>query len=108
MPDVYANIRSAPDEALEFIAKALETRAAIPSQQEMLRDYLSEISFPEGAEVLEVGCGTGAVCRVLAEWPNVAKVVGVEPSPFLLTRRVSYQATKLYSVRRGGWERAPI
>jgi ubiquinone/menaquinone biosynthesis C-methylase UbiE len=50
----------------------------------MLRDYLSRISFPQDAEVLEVGCGTGPVCRVLAEWPNVARVVGVEPFPVLL------------------------
>lgn len=84
MPDVFANITSVPDDMLEVIANVLETRAAIPSQREMLQDYLSEISFPENAEVLEVGCGTGPVCRVLAEWPNVAKVVGVEPSPVLI------------------------
>jgi SAM-dependent methyltransferase len=30
--------------------------------------------------VLEVGCGTGAV-RVLATWPGVAEVYGVDPSP---------------------------
>lgn len=86
MPDVFANIKSVPDDMLVVVANVLETRAAIPSQQEMLRDYLSEISFPENAEVLEVGCGTGPVCRVLAEWPNVAKVTGVDPSPVLLSK----------------------
>ncbi len=86
MPDVFANITSVPDGMLEVIANVLETRAAIPSQQEMLRDYLSEIAFPENAEVLEVGCGTGPACRVLADWPNVAKVVGVDPSPALLNK----------------------
>lgn len=86
MPDVFANITSAPDDMLDVIANVLETRAAIPSQQEMIRDYLSEIEFPEMAAVLEVGCGTGPVCRVLAEWPNVGKVVGVDPSPALLAR----------------------
>lgn len=86
MPDVFANITSVPDDTLEVIANVLETRAAIPSQQEMLRDYLSEIAFPENAEVLEVGCGTGPACRVMADWPNVAKVVGVDPSPALLAK----------------------
>ena len=57
LPDVFANITSVPDEMVEIIAGVLETRAAIPSQQEMLRDYLSKISFPENANVLEVGCG---------------------------------------------------
>ncbi len=86
MPDVFANIRSVPDDMLEMIANVLETRSAIPSQRAMLQDYLSEIPFPENAQVLEVGCGTGPVCRVLAEWPNVAKVVGVDPSPALLAK----------------------
>jgi len=86
MPDVFANITSVPSDMLEVVAKVLETRAAIPSQQEMLRDYLSQIPFPENAEVLEVGCGTGPVCRVLATWPNVVKVVGVDPSPVLLAK----------------------
>lgn len=86
MPDVFANITSVPDEMLEIIAGVLETRAAIPSQQEMLRNYLSEISFPDNATVLEVGCGTGVVCRVVAEWPNVATVMGVDPSPAFLAK----------------------
>jgi len=86
MPDVFANITSVPAEMLEVVARVLETRAAIPSQQEMLRDYLSQITFPKDAEVLEVGCGTGPICRVVADWPNVVKVVGVDPSPVLLAK----------------------
>lgn len=86
MPDVFSNITSVSEEMMAVIANVLETRAAIPSQQEMLRDYLSEISFPDNAEVLEIGCGTGPVCRVLGAWPNVAKVVGVDPSNVLLDK----------------------
>jgi len=86
MPDVFSNITSISDEMIAVIANVLETRAAIPSQQEMLRDYLSEISLPENAEVLEIGCGTGPVCRILGTWPNVAKVVGVDPSNVLLDK----------------------
>lgn len=86
MPDVFANITDAPSEALSVIANVLEMRAAIPQQQEMLNTYLSEIEFPEHARVLEVGCGTGPVCRVLATIPNVAEVVGVDPSSYLLDR----------------------
>ena len=71
---------------IDMVVDILETRAAIPSQQQMLRDYLSRIEFPEHSEVLEVGCGTGAVCRVLAKWPNVSRVVGIDPSPALLAK----------------------
>ena len=86
MPDVFANITSVPDDMIAVIANVLETRAAIPSQQEMLRDYLSGISFPENAVVLEIGCGTGPICRALGAWLNVAKVIGVDPSTALLDK----------------------
>ncbi len=86
MPDLFADIKSVPGDMLEIIATVLETRAAIPSQRHMLRDYLAEIPFPENASVLEVGCGTGPVCRALVNWPNVTKVVGVEPSPVFVAK----------------------
>ena len=86
MPDVFANIKSVPVDQLEMIAKVLELRASIPSQREMLKDYLTEIRFPENAEVLEVGCGTGPICRALAQLPSVARVVGVEPCPVFVAK----------------------
>ena len=100
MPDVFANITQVPPEMVDVIANVLETRAAIPSQQEMIRSYLGEIEFPADAKVLEVGCGTGAICRVLTTIPNVAEVVGVDPSDRLLSKaeelssdldKISYQ-----------------
>ena len=63
-----------------------EMRATIPQQQEMLNTYLSEIEFPKQARVLEIGCGTGPVCRVLVTLPNVYEVVGVDPSTYLLDK----------------------
>lgn len=86
MPDVFANITAVPDEMINVIADVLETRAEIPSQQEMLKDYFSGVQIPDGAAVLEVGCGTGPVCRFVAGLPGVAKVVGVDPSPILLAK----------------------
>jgi len=38
MPDVFANITSVSEDMIAVIADVIETRAAIPSQQEMLRD----------------------------------------------------------------------
>ena len=86
MPDVFDRIAEAPEPLLEMIAGVLELRAAMPQQQEMQRTYLRDIEFPEGARVLEVGCGTGAVARVLAGWPRVGEVTGVDPSPYLIDR----------------------
>jgi arsenite methyltransferase len=86
MPDVFANITGAPRQALEMIASVLELRASMPQQQEMLRTYLRDIDFPDRAKVLEVGCGTGAITRVLAAWPNVGEALGVDPSPYLIDK----------------------
>jgi ubiquinone/menaquinone biosynthesis C-methylase UbiE len=86
MPDVYANITSAEPALVDQIASVLELRAADPQQRRMREAYLSEIALPEDARVLDVGCGTGAVTRVLAGWPNVREVVGVDPSPVLLDK----------------------
>ncbi len=86
MPDVYANIAEADPTVVEWIAGALEIRAADPQQEAMRDAYLADVPFPPDARVLEVGCGTGAVSRVLAARPGVAAVVGVDPSPGLLAR----------------------
>ena len=51
----------------------------------MLRAYLSELELPQGAQALEIGCGTGAVSRALVEILNV-DVTGVDPSPVFIAR----------------------
>jgi ubiquinone/menaquinone biosynthesis C-methylase UbiE len=86
MTDVFANISEAPLPALEMIAGVLELRASIPQQQDMLQTYLRDIDFPPGAQVLEIGCGTGPVARVLAAWPGIGQVVGVDASPYLIEK----------------------
>ncbi|HET7776383.1 MAG TPA: hypothetical protein VFK74_08455, partial [Azospira sp.] len=79
MPDIYNTITEADAAVTAQIAEVLEIRAAEPQQKRMLETSLAEIPFPEAARVLEVGCGTGAVARRLATWPQVAAVVGLDP-----------------------------
>jgi ubiquinone/menaquinone biosynthesis C-methylase UbiE len=92
MADVYATIADADPTLVERIGDALEIRAADPQQRAMLDAYLADIPFGSAARVMEVGCGTGAIARVLARWPGVAVVAGVDPSPILLTRARQYAA----------------
>lgn len=84
MADVYATIAEAEYEVQERLAAVLERRAADVQQQGMLSAYLADVEFPENAEVLDVGCGTGAVSRVLAACSGVGRVVGIDPSPVFL------------------------
>ena len=86
MADVYATIGQADPAIQERLAGILEMRAADPQQRAMLDSYLSEIDFPRGARVLEIGCGTGSVARVLAGRTSVAEVIGIDPSPVFIAK----------------------
>ena len=98
MPDVYSNIAALDTAMQDRLANVLETRGADRQQQELRRIFLADIQFPAGARVLEVGCGTGVLTRVIARWPGVGEVVGVDPAPSLLSRARAL-ATELPNIR---------
>jgi len=84
LPDIYVNPEAIPAAVVEEIKHSLERRAATPQQSAALTSYLSDVDFPEGARVLDIGCGTGPQARRLAGWPGVREVVGVDQlEPFL-------------------------
>ena len=92
MPDVWAKFPSLDGEMQERLAGVLETRGADPQQQAMRREFLSAVPFPRGARVLEVGCGTGVLTRMLARLPSVGSVVGTDIAEALLARARSLAA----------------
>ena len=80
MPDVYLTIGQAAPAVIEELARVLELRAADPQQKAMRDAYFADLGLPSSARVLEVGCGTGAVCRALAELAETGEVVGALPN----------------------------
>jgi ubiquinone/menaquinone biosynthesis C-methylase UbiE len=86
VPDVYIDIAQAAPPILDGLMAALELRAADRQLSAMLAAYLADASLPAGARVLEVGCGTGAITRAVAEWPGVVEAVGVDPSPVFVAK----------------------
>ena len=86
MPDVHSIIASVDPAVVGRVADAMETSAADPQHRTMVTAYRGDLDLAEGAHLLEIGCGTGAIARVLAAWPGVGEVLGVDPSPILLTR----------------------
>lgn len=84
MADVYAAITEADEDTQKRIAEVLELRAMDPQQRSMLESYTAWLDLPSGARVIEIGCGTGAVSRYLAELPNVDQVVGLDPSALFI------------------------
>jgi ubiquinone/menaquinone biosynthesis C-methylase UbiE len=86
MPDIYTKVTEAAPETLAGLMTALELRGADPQLRAMLHTYLTDAALPQGARVLEVGCGTGAITRALATWPPVGETMGVDPSPVLVAK----------------------
>jgi ubiquinone/menaquinone biosynthesis C-methylase UbiE len=86
MPDIYASITAADSATLERLVAALELRAADLIRRGILKDFVSEINIPKEARVLEIGCGTGAVTRFLADLPQVSQALGVDPSPIFIAK----------------------
>lgn len=84
VPDVWSSVAELDAVLQGRLADVLETRGADLQQQALRREFLAEINFPDRARVLEVGCGTGVLTRVLACWSGVAEVVGVDPAASLL------------------------
>ena len=106
MPDVYADITSADRETQERLVAAMELRAAERRQREILETYLAWLDLPGDARLLEVGCGSGAITRVLAGQPGVAEIVAVDPSPVFLAKARELAARHSHVTFREGDVRA--
>jgi ubiquinone/menaquinone biosynthesis C-methylase UbiE len=86
MPDVWSTVAALDDATQERLADVLEKRGAEPQQQGMRQAFLADVPFRRNSDVLDVGCGTGVLTRVLARWPNVKSVIGIDPAPRLLEK----------------------
>lgn len=86
MVDLFQTLAKAPAHVVEAIGDALEKRARDPAQVAILESYIGDLKFPAGATVVELGCGTGPVCRRFAEIDAVSKVIGVEPAAGLVDK----------------------
>ncbi|WP_224332739.1 class I SAM-dependent methyltransferase [Haloprofundus halobius] len=69
------------------------------------REALSALDLPNRRRILDVGCGTGELARVLADEAREAQVVGVDADPTLL--RVAREQTEI-SVVAGDATRLPV
>lgn len=88
MPDPYAFIATADSALQARLATVLELRAGEPQLREMLDSYLAEIRLPDAATALDVGCGTGAVTRVLARLPGIRQAIGIDPSSIFIEKAI--------------------
>ena len=80
MTDLITRIRDQPREVLDTIAKSMNVRASEPAMQAICARYMAQIVLPQGARVLEVGCGNGAATKLIMQHLDPAQLVGIDPS----------------------------
>ncbi|MFM1653010.1 methyltransferase domain-containing protein [Brevibacillus sp. B_LB10_24] len=89
MHDPYARITELDADSQLKLSESLELRASDQEMREIICSYLSEMKWLEGMRILEVGCGTGAITRMLAEGRGVQSVTGIDPSPIFIKKAES-------------------
>ena len=85
MPDPFQNVSAAGPEFIEVFARQLEVRAAEPAMVAIVEAYLDDLPWDAIGLAVEVGCGTGPTARRMAARSAKTRVLGIEPSPELLT-----------------------
>jgi ubiquinone/menaquinone biosynthesis C-methylase UbiE len=81
---VYARITELDESLLSTLGEAMEISVRDPQHLAMIDAYLAAARVPDGASVLEVGSGSGAVSRALAQRLPTATILGVDPSETLV------------------------
>lgn len=87
--DPHRFVNELDDAAVERLIARLESRAKDEVFARLFEKYASRLALPPSAKVLEVGCGTGATTRFLAQRGDFSgKVFGVDQSlPFIEAAR---------------------
>lgn len=86
--DVWSRLDELDSQTLARLANVLETRGNDANQQEMRSQFLDAVNVPDGATILEVGCGTGILTeRIACAWAT-SPLIAVDSAPsFLDTAR---------------------
>ena len=85
MPDIFQSIDEIDAEKQSMIAERLESRATMQNFVAVRDAYFEQIGLKSAGRVLELGCGTGAVCRAIATWPGFkGEITGSDLSKSLI------------------------
>jgi ubiquinone/menaquinone biosynthesis C-methylase UbiE len=91
--------------SLGFIP-TLEGRASLPTYKSMFSTLLSFMEVPNNGKLLELGCGTGALCRqAIKSRPDLA-VTGADINKYLLNG--AYQLAEIDDIKVNTYFNCPI
>jgi ubiquinone/menaquinone biosynthesis C-methylase UbiE len=83
--DFYPRFTEVEAATVANVAAAMEVRPVDPRHRPML-ERAADPRLPQRTRVLEVGCGTGVIARLLAQDARVHEVFAVDPSPLLVAK----------------------
>jgi ubiquinone/menaquinone biosynthesis C-methylase UbiE len=79
--DPHRFVNELDHNAVDGLIARLESRAKDDVFSRLFHQYVGKLALPEDAKVLEVGCGTGAMSRFLAQREDFnGQVIGVDQS----------------------------
>lgn len=86
MKDPFQDVDAMGDEFMEITAAALEYRATDAEVRPIIDEYLDYLEWSHSSLHIEVGAGTGAISRIMANMAKSGTVIGVDPSEGLIQR----------------------
>ena len=93
--DVWARTTDIDESALTVMAARLESRARHPFFRGVIADYIGDLELPRLSSVLEIGCGTGVVSRMLAAMPDFrGTITATDVSAHLIEAARRHAATE--------------
>lgn len=101
MTDLLTRIEEQPPEVLDVIARSMSIRAAEPAMQSICACYMGKIGVTD-AHVLEVGCGNGAVTKLIMQHLRPTRLLGIDPSSsFIRMANEAFHGQPRVSFQRG-------
>lgn len=80
MADPFQDVDAAGPDFIKMFADAMDARQSAPIMEQIVATYLTALTLPDKATVIEVGAGAGAVTRRIATHFPDATVTGFDPS----------------------------
>jgi ubiquinone/menaquinone biosynthesis C-methylase UbiE len=84
-PDVFARTFAADEKSLLVIAERLEARAKHSFFRQVVGEYLSALGLRGNESILDLGCGTGAIARMIVNQDKcIGRMTAIDISPYLV------------------------
>jgi ubiquinone/menaquinone biosynthesis C-methylase UbiE len=117
--DVFARTSEADEQLLSAIVGRLEARAKHVFFVQAINDYMDALAPGDKEAILDLGCGTGVVARMIARRDDVkGRITAIDISPYLIDQgkrfaaeegtasRIDFQAGDAHSIAgmQGGFD----